>query len=158
MHKVKESGAMPALTGQQQGLVTARASIPCPRSRSNRGPCIRKPNSTWQKTSFSSPARQPGIISWGQDTQGGCQGSWLVARQDLCATSREEVRAQERRLPTPAADRREEASAVIGRQLCKRRKTGCYSRCTMMLRTPQFFSSFGRDSCRALKPINAILS
>ncbi|KAL7818470.1 hypothetical protein V8C26DRAFT_43682 [Trichoderma gracile] len=65
MHKVEESGAMPALTSQQQGLVTARASIPCPHSRSNRGPCIRKPNSTWQKTAFGTPASQQGIIFMG---------------------------------------------------------------------------------------------
>ncbi|KAL7812427.1 hypothetical protein V8C44DRAFT_71732 [Trichoderma aethiopicum] len=121
MHKVKESGAMPALTGQQQGLVTARASIPCPRSRSNRGPCIRKPNSTWQKTSFSSPARQPGIDHlMGTRHARRLPGARGWSPGLVRHTPRRSQSSREKRLPTPAADRREEASAVMVRQLCKR--------------------------------------
>lgn len=60
------------------GLVTARASIPYPHSRS-RGPCIRKPNSTWKKDLL---AIEQGTSSWERDSQRGCWDS--VAGRHTC--------------------------------------------------------------------------
>ncbi|KAL6871892.1 hypothetical protein J3F83DRAFT_620357 [Trichoderma novae-zelandiae] len=149
MHRVEESGAMPALTSQQQGLVTARASIPCPRSRSNRGPCTRKPNSTWQKSPLAvRQGSSKGTKSWGRDTQGGCQGS-VAGRHNSCATHPREEARERGFQHQPQTD----MTSLSCHQATAMQKTGCYSRCTMMLRTPLCLSLFRSDpSCGPWTP------